>query len=161
MYYYFEDREDLLVTTFEDALAPVAALAALPEQVGSAEDFWAMLATRCVEALTWLEGEPELAALARALHEGLRGGGRADGPLARLNAALLGWVERALTLGASVGAVRTDLPRDLLARLALQVGVTLDAWMVERWEQLDPEEARRLSVTGLSLFRDLLEPKKR
>ena len=39
--------------------------------------------------------------------------------------------------------------------------MTLDAWMVERWEQLDPEEARRLSVTGLSLFRDLLEPKKR
>lgn len=159
MYYYFEDREDLLVTTFEDALQPVAALAALPEQVESAEAFWAMLGARTVDAMAWLDGRPELAALARALHEGLRGASRTEGPMARLNAALLGWIVRLLQLGTAVGAVRTDLPLDLLARLAFQVGVAMDSWMVERWEQLEPEEAMRLSVAGMGLFRDLLEPK--
>lgn len=159
MYYYFEDREDLLVTAIEHALEPIAAVAALPLGATCPDSFWTAIEARCLEAVVWLEGRPELAALARALYEGLGGGARPDGPLADLQARMLRWSEAVLREGAAAGAVRTDLPLPLLTRVALAAGKAIDQWMVESWEAMEPEEALRLSVQSMALMRDLLEPR--
>lgn len=160
MYYYFEDREDLLVTAVEAALAPIAALSAFPEDLPSPEAFWELVETRTLEAVGWLETQPQLGALARSLYEGLRGGAREDGPMAGLMARVYAWLERVLDVGARAGAIRQDLPMDLLARVTMQASVAIDQWMVERWEQMDSDEALRLSAQSMRLLRDLLEPRK-
>ena len=158
MYYYFEDREDLLVTAVEHALEPISALAELPLGGGSADEFWSLIEARCLSAVGWMENQPEQTALARALYEGLGRGGRPDGPMAGLLASLTGWVERLLREGAAVGAVRDDLPMSLLTRVAMAAGLAIDQWMVERWETLEPKAAMALSAQSMVLLRDLLQP---
>lgn len=156
MYYYFDDKQDLLRAVLDDALARAAAAISPPALCRDAAEFWREVQRLCAAALELLARDPVLAGLA------VRMLAAADGPLADAVAAVS---DRMSTLtaellrhGQALGAVRDDLPVPLLAHLLTGVGQAMDRWLLPRWQQLGAPERAALPAQMVDLFRRLAAP---
>ena len=148
LYYYFDDRSDLLRTVLgrlagqirPDLLAPVLA-------TETPDAFWSEIGAQYSAGLRWLAGHPRLRRLAAwAISEGAgpRGlpaeTGAFVAQVSRLSA-------RALAHGQAIGAVRDDLPTALLEQLTLSLLYAVDSWNLTQ-DPIAPEEAAALLVSS-------------
>ena len=69
------------------------------------------------------------------------------------------WQAHLIRRGQEVGAVRSDLPAELLQVLLVGADEAGDRWMVERWEQFDENEIERIFEEVFAIFRRMLEPR--
>jgi AcrR family transcriptional regulator len=158
VYYYFENKADLLATVVEEAYDWVLAEAAWPRMdTLTADTFWSRLfevtqtSTRILKRETWqmrvlrsffrLREEPA----AREATAGLMDRGR------RI-------ISEFLARGQDLGVVRTDLPTELLVEMYLAADTAGDRWMMKHWEEFTEEEWARMFVTRFHLVRDMLNP---
>lgn len=132
-YYYFEDKADLFVTAFaaayEDYYQEVEKLP-LPQ---NAEEFWRYVYELCRVGVSFQRDNPVASRLSRALARSAlrdelarKSVNRAASTTERHRA----WLE----LGQKLGAVRTDLPMDLLVSLSIGLAANTDLWFAERAE---------------------------
>lgn len=63
-----------------------------------------------------------------------------------------------VALGQELGAVRRDLPPDLLVRLSLDFAYFVDGWFAERAEAATDEECQEYAVTFADLSRRMFAP---
>jgi hypothetical protein len=63
-----------------------------------------------------------------------------------------------LTEGQCLGAVRRDLPIELLAALATGLGEAADLWLLSHFPSLSPPELTRIVDGVFAAIRRLLEP---
>ncbi len=131
MYYYFDGKEDLYAHVIRDQLQRLVTQAG-PFPVPAVRDpdqFWDALAVDYLRIMRALMGSPEAAALLR----GWLGNGMAP-PLhaAQQDAEreMLPWVMQTLAAGQEIGAVRTDLPADLLLAVVMAIGQVVDVWLI-------------------------------
>ena len=68
------------------------------------------------------------------------------------------WISGLLRLGQALGAFRDDLPESLLIDLILSMGMAMDRWMLEHWDDLDDAQRMRFSQAGFDLLRRVLAP---
>jgi AcrR family transcriptional regulator len=158
VYYYFENKADLLATVVEEAYDWILAEAEWPRMdVLTADTFWSRLfevtrtSTRVMSRDTWqmrvlrsfyrLREEPA----ARAATAGLMDRGR------RL-------ISDFLRTGQDLGVVRTDLPTELLVEMYLAADTAGDRWTTKHWDDFTEEERARMFVTRFHLVRDMLNP---
>jgi len=158
VYYYFENKADLLATVVEEAYDWVLAEAEWPRMDALAADtFWSRLfdvtrtSTRVLKQDTWqmrvlrsffrLREEPA----AREATAGLMDRGR-------------GIISEFLCRGQDLGVVRTDLPTELLVEMYLAADTAGDRWMMKHWEEFTEEERAGMFVTRFHLVRDMLNP---
>ncbi len=155
-YYYFADKADLFATVLLHAWEHAVDVAPHPEEL-TCENFWEELGrfyrdfTRATEDHPWMPG------VAKAVWE--------LGPRARSAehlklifddaTALVGGVMRR---GRELGAVRTDLPEELLMELCLAVDSAVDRWLGAHFEELDAAGRLQLAETVIELTQRLLEP---
>jgi AcrR family transcriptional regulator len=161
MYYYFADKADLFAAVVGRAIAEIESRVG-PLGVEGAADagaFWNALGAAAARTLRVLTEDPGLAAMGRAFYQALPVLGR-SGSLAPLVEATGRRVEALLDRGRRVGAVRSDLPADLLAELATALVFAADRWLAERWRELGPESVAALEGPLLHLFRRLLAPER-
>ncbi len=134
MYYYFDGKEDLCLTAVRDAVeqftAEIGAFPGFEDAVG----FWEALEELYLRAIRFVLERPDLAALLRALFA--RPSNAVDDAIAAYLAEALDLVRDLLERGRAVGAVRDDVPADLLSRVILAMGEASDRWLLERWEDL-------------------------
>lgn len=147
LYYYFDDRRDLLLTTLRDATERAFAAVGPPREADDADGFWDALMAWYERATLFVAREPALAGLIKAALSPSAGAGVAalvDEYTGRGRHYLRGLLAR----GVALGAVRDDLPLDLLADLVLVTGEAHDRWALEHWHELDGGDlaatARRL-----------------
>jgi AcrR family transcriptional regulator len=159
-YYYFEDKADLFVTAcaacYEEYYAEVGALGD-PE---SAEEFWAFVLELCRIGVRFQRGNPIAARLSRAIAESpLRSElGRASMRHATSTTQRhTRWVE----LGQRLGAVRTDLPLELLVALSIGVSAELDVWFADRAGEVSDAELEAIAVQFADLSRRMFAPEAR
>lgn len=156
MYYYFDNKEDLFVTVVADLAARAAAAIGGPGPFSDAAGFWREMRTLCARALQ-LFADPTVAGLGKQL---VRAGG--DSPLGRAVEAhtrrLEAFTAELLRAGQRVGAVRTDLPVELLAHLLTGLGEAFDRWLLTRWESLAPPDVAALPGQIVDLFARLAAP---
>ena len=168
-YYYFADKADLFVTAcaacYEDYYAEVSALG----EPSNAEEFWQFVLELCRVGVRFQRGNPIAARLSRAMAEsplrgelGRAGAQRAESTIERHSE----WV----LLGQRLGAVRSDLPDDLLVSLSIGVSADLDVWFAERADRATDAELeqvaskfadiswRMFSPTGLARPSSLVAP---
>jgi AcrR family transcriptional regulator len=140
MYYYFDDKTDLCATVLREAADRAYARIGPPTPFADAHGFWDSLEDFFARILRFVVAEPDLAPLIRRLLGAP--GADASPPVAelldRLRSDFAGLLER----GFEVGAVRTDLPLELLVAVAFAVGEASDRWLLRALAPLDLVEAR-------------------
>ncbi len=155
MYYYFADKGDAYGAVLDDVMDGVERLMEGLERPTDRAGFWSALALGMARMEQEFFANPRLAALMRSLYQ--RGPG--DATYQRLIARSHDWVASLLSLGQSVGAVRSDLPLDLLTDVVTAMMTAVDMWFDAAMDRMDPAELMKLSPKVLQLVRDLLEPR--
>lgn len=157
VYYYFENKEDLFAAVVEyhvDKL--LREWGWVVEQIGgdfSWDDLRAVVAKLPAEALDThilihrLELAWQLSREASA-NEAIRA------QFERIDDLMRTLVAR----GQRSGAIRTDLPQDLLAEMYLALHAALHRWWAVQRERLTPEDAQTLAVNVVEMLRALLAP---
>ncbi len=157
MYYYFDGKEDLytyIVQTDLEQLFDRLGPFAVPDE-GSADAFWSTLEDYYRRLMTALTATPDLATLIRGLlatpTTPVLAQAQQD-----LTQALLPWLEQAAANGQRVGAIRTDLPSDLLITVVMGMGQAMDIWLMAR--QPDEDDLPRLISVLIGMMRSAVQP---
>jgi AcrR family transcriptional regulator len=90
-----------------------------------------------------VEAEPRLVHLGRMFHNSADAS--SERSITRLRTAALRWIDEVLRAGRERGAIRDDLPADLLSAWAISSLTTLDQWA------LGADESERAAVAGTAL----------
>jgi AcrR family transcriptional regulator len=153
-YYYFEGKEDLYATvlglTVEGLLGRVGAWT--PPRDGDA--FWRQFRSIYLALLDFIQGDERSARLLHGMSQA-RMNPKLQSAWLRFEAPMTEWLQRVLADGRAVGAVRTDLPEDLLLVAMRGLGQATDFWMFEQWERHGASALRRSAEQVLSLFEEL------
>lgn len=142
MYYYFDDKADLYATVLDDAVTRVfAALGPIPDG-GTAEDFWAWYDQMFRRMIALSASDPVIVGLMRTM-AAVRTAGNVAGSFATLEARTMAWMAELVRRGQSVGAIRTDLPTELLVRVVRGIDEAVDGWIAEHFAALAPDDLER------------------
>ena len=122
----------------------------------AADTFWSALQTLMREARArvhenrWLVGftrlmydPPESISVREALAEKFEGARQ--------------WQAQLIRRGQEVGAVRVDMPAELLQALLVGADEAGDRWFVDNWDHLEESEIERLFEEVFAIFRRMLE----
>ncbi len=157
LYYYFDDKADLLRTVVERALAQTMAEVEMPKlEELTAETFWERLRSAVMAAVPQMDEESWLLRIMRAFHR------LSEEEAAREALAEVVEANRALTRafverGRQLGVIRMDLPTDLLIELYMGADQAGDRWMLRHWSSLTGEEKREMFEARMDLVRDMLD----
>lgn len=165
LYYYFEDKADLFVKLMRAAEETmVAAVADLDLDRVLAEpprDFWGYFQSASLQKIAFAIRHPDLARLSTEFYF------QATKPAApeRFKAFLANAREvlmDLLRMGQAQGAVRDDLPLEMMADLAFRVSDVMNRPILEDLEAISawgPEEMRRFTEPQVDMLRRMLAPK--
>ena len=155
-YYYFEDKADLFVTVLRVKLP----WEAWSEEAGLMETsdlvtFWEAFKALEVRKYAYLGEYPDIARLAKAL------GTLTDSHYE--NASLKDYLDDrgaglrgVLGHGRRVGAIRSDVPMQLLLSLSEGIGRSLNEWIFEDWDVLSQVERTERGEVALETIRRVL-----
>lgn len=129
-YYYFDDKRDLYREVVRVGLRRLL-VGLSPPAPGSltSDDFWPVMETQTVELSLRLQNDPPLLAV---LHDALRTPSGASAVSDETEEAITPWVGSMVRTGQDLGTVRADLPADLLVAVALNLGRTVDEWLLRQ-----------------------------
>ncbi len=157
MYYYFDGKDDLYADVIRRQLEHFAASAgALPvPHASDADEFWATLTEYAERMLGLLARDPDTAAL---LRDSFAGAGSPSPSEAERQAtqATMPWLRETMAAGQRIGAIRDDLPDDLLLAVAFGMGRALDAWLIAR--PIDDAQLPGVVAAVLDMMRRALRP---
>ncbi len=157
MYYYFADKDDLFVTVLHTALTVWFTEVVRPFEADDAETFWGECEAIYARSLRFMMEDPTNAALCLSITNArMQGGGHPV--LLELQERMSEFTRALIAQGQAVGAVREDLPADLLTHASLSLMEAGDRWLAERWEQLGEEDVEATAKMMVDLFRRIGEP---
>ena len=135
------------VTRFVAYCGPIAPAA-------DADAYWAEVERMSQQSLRYYRRDPHIAGLVRSL---LRDG-LAVAPVTEIRALTAAWLGQLALVGQAVGAIRTDLPLDLMLSIGTAVTEGFDLWLVQHVDELDDEGFDRLAATITDLYRRMATP---
>ncbi|KCZ51960.1 hypothetical protein HY29_05325 [Hyphomonas beringensis] len=154
-YYYFQDKADLYRAVIERAFAQFLELADLKyPKPSSPEDFWHQSAANMATVSAIMNQDARLADLARGIHQDLA----AQQALADFMQMLTQRLTLLIIIGREVGAVRQDLPLDLLVSTAFSTMREVDNWFAHHMESVAPAERGALNLRATQLIFMMLAP---
>lgn len=133
LYYCFDGKEDLYAHVIRDQverlLADGGPLPSLEET--DADGFWSTLERLYIDLMRRLVANPRLSALLRDWLTGARSTAL-GGAQREAEHDMMPWLLGTIAAGQRAGAVRSDLPAQLLVAVAMGMGPALDVWLVTR-----------------------------
>lgn len=156
-YYYFEGKEDLYLTIIRTAGERLIGHLGKPPDSRTPDEFWKNIRALYLSLLAFLVAHPREARLMRGfvqarslpkLHEAYR----------ELESGIGGAVAHFIDQGIEIGAVRTDVPKDLLLAIVLGAGQAGDLWVLDQWERHGERRARAGAEKVLSLIQEIAAP---
>ncbi|MFH2009682.1 MAG: TetR/AcrR family transcriptional regulator [bacterium] len=157
MYYYFDDKEDLYATVVRHELEDILAEFHDFPTASSPEEFWEVLDQFMAQALQFFNEHPLKVRLVRTVWK-LRAEGIKSPLIQELFDMGRGFSVQLLQLGQSLGAVRDDLPFELLVNLVTAVDEAGDMWLADNLDVISEEEFRTWGMAFTDLLRRMLEP---
>ncbi len=157
MYYYFADKDDLFRTVLDSALAQWFAQVGYPFQADDAESFWAACQSMYERSLRFMLDDPKNAALCFNI---TRARERLEGheALVELQKRMEEWTRELVRHGRAIGAVRADIPPDLMVQVALSMMEAGDRWLAKHWDQITADAVQATSKTMVDLFKRVSAP---
>ena len=157
IYYYFDDKEDLYATVLRDALQRLIDVGDM-QSAQDAAGFWRACEAWYVRSLRLLQEQPGAVGLARSFVKATRRG-VAGGALAELRRFGRSWMDGFIAQGQALGAVRTDLPIELLTTVLMGLEEAIDLWIGERIGDMKAKEMTATAALLTRLYRDVAEPR--
>jgi AcrR family transcriptional regulator len=157
MYYYFDGKEDLYAHVIRAQLERLIQRAG-PLPVPDADEpdrFWAQLTEDYLRLMRAMRESPQTLALLR----GWLGGAGAPALGSAQHEAeqeVFPWIVGTLAAGQRIGAIRTDVPVELLLAVVMGMGQAVDVWLITR--PPDESELEGLIQTLLGMMRRAIEP---
>jgi AcrR family transcriptional regulator len=156
-YYYFDDKEDLFTTVVDHAWSTLLPVEKLELGALDASTFWPTLQSLMREARARIHANPWLVGFTRLMYDPPETVGVREVLAQKFDQARQ-WQAGLILRGQEVGAVRSDLPAELLQVLLVGADEAGDRWMVENWERFEEREVERLLEEVFAIFRRMLEP---
>lgn len=129
IYYYFESKEDLFVALLNRTFDKLQPLKRSSSFIDLPETFWVDARNHLVWLFQFFDKQPKLGRfIQRVLSTPLRG---KDTPVAKTLLQVDEWLKDYLATGQVIGAIRRDLPVDLLASMVWGIWDTLGTWLTE------------------------------
>ncbi len=149
-YYYISDKADLYGAVIERALARLVERIGLVWQTPlGAEDFWRQVGVFFDRLAAVFKEDETLAALARGLYEGPTSQGASSDLMRTVRQKL----EELLCEGQTVGAIRKDMPRSLIAAALFGAAREIDFWFATHWDELSLNDALDLNRKTIGMIR--------
>lgn len=160
MYYYFADKDDLFRTVLDAALAQWLAQVGSPFQADDADSFWAACRSMYERSMRFMLADPRNAALCLSI---TRARERLEGhpALLALHQRMGEWTLELVRHGRAVGAVRTDLPDDLMVQVAVSMMDAGDRWLATHWSEITEGTVESTAGAMVELFRRAFSPEAR
>jgi AcrR family transcriptional regulator len=154
-YYYFDDKRDLFLTVIERCYASYfEAIAALPRPQTAAQ-FWRFVEASSLEGFELMLRDPTIAGLMQCLErEQVLLGELASERVLNGQAR---FYESMIEEGQRLGAIRTDLPTQLLADAVRSLSMTFDRWFVLEHQKPQFAGSATLAAQYTALARRLCE----
>lgn len=156
VYYYFENKADLLDTVVNEAQQWVMKKVEWPRMDAlSADTYWRRLFDMGRTSMQLLHQDTWQMRILRSLHR-LR-----EEPAAREATSRLGdrgrqIITEFLRRGRELGMVRDDLPLELLVEMYVGADAAGDRWMLGRWEDLTEQQRSDIFTARFDLVHDML-----
>jgi len=155
-YYYFADKEDLFLTVVQACYRRFfESIGDLPSP-STPDGFWKLVAEVAERGMRFMRKDPTSAALMQCFVREQR----TLGVLASsaLHDSVEGYYAELIGLGRTLGAVRHDLPEQLLLDVARAVSTAFDQWFITQGQHATAARMRQLAEQFADLTRRLLEP---
>ena len=155
-YYYFENKRDLFMTVVVECYSSYFETLAERPRPTTAHEFWHFLFDVSVEGYEFILRDPRASAVMRCMQSD-------PALLAQLSAdevlsSIASFYEDMLLLGQSLGAIRDDLPLELVIGVARSLALTFDQWFVRATAQDGPPDVRETAARYVDLTRRMLSP---
>lgn len=157
-YHYFEGKDDLYGAVTQRALDELLAAMIPPAIPTSTGDYWTMWETMYGAFLRRQLADPVLAALNWSAIQS-RADGKAHPALDVLAEQMRQWLTVLIAQGQALGAVRSDLPQDLLLDAAFGMLEGADRWFATHWDDMTEATVETAATRIVKLLRNLTEPK--
>lgn len=157
MYYYFDDKQDLFVTTLNDAVKRFIVDTGNIQAATDAESFWREVEAWCRRSLRLFLEEPAAMGLWRTLMKSVERG-TGSGALTEVRRAGRVYMEQFIATGQAVFAIRDDLPPGLLTTVLMAVEEAMDVWFADNVGELDDDELTDLARIMTALYRRIAAP---
>ena len=157
LYYSFDGKEDLYAHVIRDQLERLLADGGpFPSLEGTdADGFWTTLEELYLHLMRRLIANPRLSALLRDWLSST-GAPALGGAQREAEHEMMPWLLDTIAAGRRAGAVRDDVPEELLVAVAMSMGQAMDVWLVTR---LDAGDALDETVhTMMGMLRRALAP---
>jgi AcrR family transcriptional regulator len=156
-YYYFDDKADLFITVVDHAWDTMLPDGEFDLSVFDGNNYWPALEDLMREAHARVHENPWLVGLGRLIYN------PPDVPqirerLAEVFSRARECQTELIRLGQGIGAVRDDLPIELLQALLVGADVAADQWFALNWDRLDSAEIEHLFTEVFAIFRRMMEP---
>jgi AcrR family transcriptional regulator len=131
MYYYFDGKDDLYADVLRRQLEELVREGGpMPVPADSGGDaFWSTLQEHYLRLFRLLASSPPTAALLRDWLNG-PAGPSLWAAQQEAAAATMPWLTQTVEAGRRAGAVRDDIPQDLIIAMAMGMGQAMDAWLI-------------------------------
>ena len=131
MYYYFSGKADLFGTVLADCLGRYLAFVGPLEPATDPEGFWRIVHRATHNGLLFYRQDPIAAGLTRGVARAVARGETLAG-IGASRALMRGWLDGFLRMGQAVGAIRSDLPDELLISVTLSLSEGIDVWWADQ-----------------------------
>lgn len=159
MYYYFDGKGDLFATVFRFAEEQLLDLRHFDLGQVDRDSFWPALERLTQVKQGFLEAHPWMMGMARAFYQMPREQWL-EGEMGAYISELHTFLSAVLAKGVAVGAIRDDMPPDLMMALWMAVDETFDRWVLAQWETHGiPDGAwDAFFALGIDLMRRITQP---
>lgn len=153
-YYYFKDKADLFFRVCERELLPLSQLIAFdPSRRVEDVDFWRWVQETMETVTNYFLEHPKAAALGHVAYESRASNGAY---LKLLDVAEFEF-NAIVSHGRKVGAIRSDLPDELLSSVLLSVTFELDRWSAANLKRLNNDEREKLKIASINMLKNMVK----
>jgi len=156
-YYYFHGKDDLYFTVVKDATARFSEAIGDFADVKSVEEFWAECTRLYRRLFHFGLQNPILVGVLKSIID-LRPGQMADEMLRTMMVKDVDWYRGVIRQGQALGAVRTDLPVDLLLAFLFALFQAKGRWSLHQWLQFGPVDVEQNITIMIDVFRRVATP---
>ncbi|MBT4482435.1 MAG: TetR/AcrR family transcriptional regulator [Candidatus Latescibacteria bacterium] len=152
LYYYFEDKADIYMTVLENAMQEINMKIGGIAAGEFSDDFWNDVESYCKKTIHITFENPEIIKLFRGLYY-LSTTLTKPESVAEFYNTTKEFTSEIIKRGQNMGAVRKDIPLELLVNIIFSMGEAMDLWFLGRWNEFTHEEIERVPQIYTELFR--------